>query len=376
MIRFWAVFSKEAILILRDRRTLFMTVFFPVFMLLLYSFGVTSDINMVPSAALDFSGGPSARELIQKMNATGYINIKYAAGSYDELSRLLVEGDIVLGFVFPADFERKVKSGQPTTIQVLVNGSDANTASVAMAYQSAILTTYNTELIYEKAYRAGQANLSSPGVVAQTRIWYNPELKSIYYMAPGVIAMVMMVLGSLLTATSIVREKESGTIEMFIATPIRRMELVLGKIIPYVIVSLVGVVILLLVSYFGLRVPIKGNLGLLFLGILLYLTCALGYGLFASAVSNTVSSANFIAVFSSLLPSILLSGFIFPIESMPPAIQLFTYTVPARYFIVILRGIFLKDVGMSALWPQYLFLLIFGSGLLILSASLFKKRID
>jgi len=374
MIRFWAVFSKETILILRDRRTLFMTVIFPVFMLLLYSFGVTSDINKVSSAALDYSGGPSARELIRKMNATGYINIKYDVNNYEELDRLLVKGNIILGFVFPADFERKVKGNQPTSIQVLVNGSDANTASVAMAYQSAILASYNAGLILEKAMRSGQVKDSSPGVIAQTRIWYNPELKSIYFIAPGVIAMVMMVLGSLMTAASIVRE--TGTIEMFIATPIRRMELVFGKITPYIVVSLAGVFILLIVSYFVLKIPIKGNLGLLFLGILLYLICTLGYGLFASAVAKTINTANFIAVFASLLPSILLSGFIFPIESMPRFIQLITYSVPARYFIVILRGIFLKGVGLAALWPEYLFLAIFGSILLTIAASLFKKRLS
>lgn len=353
-----------------------MTVIFPVFMLLLYSFGVTSDINKVSSAALDYSGGPSARELIRKMNATGYINIKYDVNNYEELDRLLVKGNIILGFVFPADFERKVKGNQPTSIQVLVNGSDANTASVAMAYQSAILASYNAGLILEKAMRSGQVKDSSPGVIAQTRIWYNPELKSIYFIAPGVIAMVMMVLGSLMTAASIVREKETGTIEMFIATPIRRMELVFGKITPYIVVSLAGVFILLIVSYFVLKIPIKGNLGLLFLGILLYLICTLGYGLFASAVAKTINTANFIAVFASLLPSILLSGFIFPIESMPRFIQLITYSVPARYFIVILRGIFLKGVGLAALWPEYLFLAIFGSILLTIAASLFKKRLS
>ena len=186
----------------------------------------------------------------------------------------------------------------------------------------------------------------------------------------------MMVLGSILTATSIVKEKETGTIEMFIATPINRVELILGKIVPYIMVSLFAVILVILVSRFALGVPIRGNVGLLFLGVLLYLTCALGFGLFASTITNTVSSANMLAVFTSLLPSILLSGFIFPIESMPRAIQFITYIVPARYFIIVLRGIFLKGVGIAVLWPQYLFLLIFGSTLLGLSASMFKKRID
>jgi ABC-2 type transport system permease protein len=352
-----------------------MTLFFPLFMLILYGYGVTVDIKNVPAAVLDYSGGPAARDLIQKINATGYITTKYYATNYDELNDLLVKGDIILAFVFPSDFENKIKQGSPTTIQVLVNGSDANTGSIAMAYQAAIISSYNVSLMINSAGRHGIPVKAISIISPQTRVWYNPELKSVYFIAPGVIAIVMMILGSLLTSNSIVKEKETGTIEMLIATPIHRLELVLGKISPYIGVSLVAVIIVILFSHFIMGVPIKGNLGLLLLGGLLYLTCALGFGLFASAVTNTISSANLLAVFSSLLPSILLSGFIFPIDSMPHFVQLITYTVPARYFIAILRGIFLKGVGMATLWPEYLFLFIFGSSLLFLSASLFKKRI-
>jgi ABC-2 type transport system permease protein len=375
-MRFWAVFSKETILILRDRYTLVMTLFFPLFMLVLYGYGVTVDIKDVPAAVLDYSGGPAARDLIQKINATGYIKTEFYAHNYDELNDLLVKGDIILALVFPVDFESKIRQGVPTTIQVLVNGSDANTASVAMAYQSAIIASYNVSLMISAAGRQGISTKGVSIISPQTRVWYNPELKSIFFIAPGVIAIVMMILGSLLTSSSIVKEKETGTIEMLIATPIHRLELIVGKISPYIIVSLVAVMIVLLFSHFVMGVPIKGNLGLLFLGGFLYLTCALGFGIFASAVTNTISAANLLAVFSSLLPSILLSGFIFPIDSMPHLVQLITYTVPARYFITILRGIFLKGVGLATLWPEYLFLFIFGTSLLLISASLFKKRID
>ncbi len=375
-MRYWAVFSKEAILILRDRQTLIMTLFFPLFMLVLYGYGVTVDINNVPAAILNYSGGPVSRDLIQNINATGYISADYMAQDYNEINELLVKGAITLAFIFPPDFESKIRQGTPATIQVLVNGSDANTASIAMAYQAAIISSYNVSLMIESAGRQGLSTRVVSIVSPQTRVWYNPELKSVHFVAPGVIAIVMMILGSLLTSTSIVREKESGTIEMLIATPIRRLELVLGKISPYIVVSLMAVIIVILFSHFVMGVPIKGNLGLLFLGGLLYLTCALGFGIFASAVTKTISSANLLAVFSSLLPSILLSGFIFPLESMPRIVQLISYAVPARYFIAILRGIFLKGVGMITLWHEFLFLFIFGATLLLFSASLFKKRID
>jgi ABC-2 type transport system permease protein len=375
-MRYWAVFSKETTLILRDTQALIMTLFFPLFMLILYGYGVTFDINNVPAAVLDYSSGPTSRDLIQKINASGYITANRVAVNYDEINEMLVKGEIILAFVFPPDFENKIQRGDPAAIQVLVNGSDANTGSIALAYQAAIISSYNVSLMIEKAGRQGVSAKTISLISPRTRIWYNPELKSVQFVAPGVIAMVMMVLGSLLTSTSIVREKESGTIEMLIATPINQLELVLGKISPYIAVSLIAVVIVVLFSHFVMGVPIKGNLGLLFLGGLLYLTCALGFGIFSSAVANTVNTANILAVFISLLPSILLSGFIFPIESMPRAVQLVTYIVPARYFISILRGIFLKGVGLLTLWPEFMFLLIFGTVLLLISASLFKKRID
>lgn len=375
-MRYWAVFSKETTLILRDSQTLIMTLFFPLFMLVLYGYGVTVDINNVPAAILNYSGGPASRDLIKKINATGYISANYIARNYNEINELLVKGDIILAIVFPPDFESKIKRGEPTTIQVLVNGSDANTGSIAMAYQASIISSYNVTLMVESAGRQGVAARAISLVSPQTRIWYNPELKSVNFVAPGVIAIVMMILGSLLTSTSIVREKETGTIEMLIATPIHRLELVLGKISPYIAVSLIAVIIVILFSHFAMGVPIKGNLGLLFLGGLLYLTCALGFGIFVSAVTNTVNAANLLAMFSSLLPSILLSGFIFPVESMPRAVQIITYVIPARYFIAIIRGILLKGVGLTTLWPEFLFLLVFGAALLLFSASLFKKRID
>lgn len=207
-------------------------------------------------------------------------------------------------------------------------------------------------------------------------MWYNPELKSTYFVVPGVIAIVAMLLGSLLTANSIVREKESGTIEMLISTPVEPLELIMGKIAPYIVVAFLDIILVMVLANVGLGVPIKGSIPLLLGASFLYLLCALGFGLWASAVANTVSTAQFIVAFTGLLPSILLSGFIFPIESMPKAVQLVTYIVPARYFIVILRGIFLKGVGINILWPQFLFLLIFGVLLVIISAKRFRKRID
>ena len=375
-MRFFAIFIKEAILITRDKRALFLTVIFPVFMLLLYSYGVTFDIKNVPTAVLDYSGSPASRELIQKINSTGYLNVEYNVMNYEKIHELLITSSIILAIIIPPDFEERTSIGQKTQIQIITNGSDANTANVALGYQAAIISSYGADLVQKNLAGQGQAQLAIPNVQERTRIWYNPEMKSTFFVAPGVMALVLMILGSLLTATSIVKEKESGTIEMLISTPIHSLELITGKMAPYVIVSFVDVLIVIIVASLGLGVPIKGNLFLLLLGSLLYLICALGIGLFASTITTTISSAQIVVLFAGILPSILLSGFIFPIESMPVFVQAITYIIPAKYFIAILRGIFLKGIGLNILWPQFLFLLIFGILMLLLPASRFKKRID
>jgi len=374
-MRLKAIFLKEMILIARDKRALFLILVFPVFMLILYSYGVTFDIKNVSTAVLDYCAKPASRELLNKINSTEYLNIEYYAENYDDIYRLFLENKIVLALVIPPDFDKKIALGQKTKIQALVNGSDANTASVAMGYQAAIISSYGAELVRENIAKRGLASATGGGVIEKTRIWYNPELISINFIVPGVIAVVMMILGSVLTSTSIVREKETGTIEMLVSTPIRSQELIIGKILPYVIVSFIDIIIVIAIAHFGLKVPLKGSVSLLMFGSLLYLICALGVGLWTSNISNTVSSSQIIVMFLGLLPTVLLSGFIFPISSMPTVVQAITYAFPARYFIVVLRGIFLKGVGLDVLWPQFLFMFVYGLALLVLSIAKFKKKI-
>lgn len=374
-MRFKAVFIREIILIARDKRALFLIIILPVFMLLLYSYGVTFDIKNVSTAVLDNSKSAVSRDLIQNLSSTIYLDVSYMVNDYDEINDLFNKGKIILAFIIPFDFEKSVRLRQRTTIQLLANGSDANTAAVALGYQAAIISSYGIELAAKNIASKGLSSMSLPVISERTRIWYNPELKSNYFIVPGVIAIVMMLLGSLLTSTSIVREKELGTIEMLAATPIKSTELIIGKVSPYIIISLIDMLIVVIAGHYVLGVPIKGSVPLLLLGALLYLVCALGFGLFASVVSSTVSSSQLLVLLTGLLPSVLLSGFLFPIESMPRFVQIITYIVPARYFIIILRGIFLKGVGIYVLWPQFVFLLVFGFFLLTLAASKFEKKI-
>ncbi|OQX93008.1 MAG: hypothetical protein B6D58_00140 [candidate division Zixibacteria bacterium 4484_95] len=375
MMRFIAVLCKESILITRDKQSLFLILFFPVFMLLLYGYGITFDIDNVPVVVLDYSKSPSSRDLINRINSSGYLNVIQIVDDYSKIEELLIKNDIILAFVIPPGFEKSLKLNKDIDIQVITNGSDANTANVALGYQAGIISSYGTELM-AKLSGHGLTSTAVPGVKTKTRVWYNTQLKSTYFITPGIIAVVMMILGSLLTSSSIVREKEMGTFEMVNSTPIRPIELVLGKVFPYMIISLVDVIIIVALGYFLLGVPIKGSLLLLMLGALLYMINTLGFGLFVSTVTSTVSASQILTMVISLLPSILLSGFVFPIESMPTVVQFITYAVPARYFIIILRGIFLKSISIDILWPQFAFLAVFGISLLLISISRFKKRID
>ena len=369
-MRLFAIVKREFITVLRDRRSLFLAIFFPLMLLVIYGYGVTFDIKHVATAVYDQSKSPKSRELIEKFTSSGYFVLVDIVDSYRQLEELLVNDEIVLGLVIPPDFASKIKSKAGGAVQILVNGSDANTASVAMGYQAAVFfdfTRSNLDL---------PADLEFPSVVERTRIWYNSQLKSSNFIVPGIIAIVMMLLGALLTSNAIVKEKESGSIEQIVASPVKSWEYILGKIAPYILISFIDVCLVVAAGYFVFKVPIRGNL--LYVGMfsVLFLANALGIGLFVSAISRNVTYSQLLAFLISLLPSILLSGFIFPISSMPTIIQGITYLVPARYFLVILRGIFLKGVGPEVLWPQGIFLLANAMVFLGLASLKFKKSLD
>lgn len=369
-MRLWAIMLREIITISRDRRSLFLVIFLPMMLMIIYGYGVTFDIRHIPLAVFDQSNSPKSRELVAKFIASGYFTLLETADSYDRLEDLLESDEIILAMVIPPSFERDIRSREGGTVQMLVNGSDANTASVAMGYQAAVFAEFTLENI------EFPANLAIPSLVEKTRIWYNSELKSSHYIVPGIIVIVMMLLGAILTSNAIVKEKESGTIEQIMASPIKPWEYIFGKIAPYIIISLFDVFLVVFAGYLVFRLPIRGSIVELGLFSGLFLANALGIGLFVSAVSRTVVASQLMAFLISLLPSILLSGFIFPISSMPPAVKAVTYLVPARYFLVILRGIFLKGVGFEILWPQGLFLIANSILFLTLAAAKFKKNLD
>ena len=346
--RIFPVSRKEFVEIRRDPRTLVMVLVLPVMMLVLYSYAVNFDIKSIETVVYDLDNSRHSRDLIGKFENSGYFKIKYIE-RYDDVDKQLGDGKAKLALCIPTDFSRRLAKDEIASLQAIVDGSDANTATIAIGYINQIVQRYSINISM-----SGLRNRVSPRNSVSTvipieiipRVWYNPELKSVNFIVPGLIAMIMMMLGAISTSLSIVSERERGTFEKLIVTPVRPYELVIGKIFPYVILAFIDVIFCLLIGTFWFKVPIKGSIPLLLCLSTLFLFSTLGLGLLISAIAKTQRVAMLLSMLTSLLPTFLLSGFVFPIENMPRALQLVTYLVPARYFLEILRGIFLKGVGL------------------------------
>ncbi len=369
--RLYSIFRKEVIHIRRDMRTLFVSLIFPVIMMLLYGYGIRFDVRNLPIMSLDMDRSPFTRGFIQAVAHNDAFSYRGAALSYAELEQAVASGRAKVGLVFLPGTARRLTRSQPAAVQVLVDGSDANTANIAMGYLSAFSLERSADLLKEKT---GMIDLR-PLAVAP-RVWYNPELRSANFVVPGIIAIIMILLGTVLTAFTIVEEKERGTVDMLATSPLTRVELVLGKILPYLALSLIAITTIVIMGYLLFGVPIKGSLLSLAGASIVYLFCVLGLGILVSTLTSRMQDAMFLAFIVSLLPGILLSGFAFPIESMPQLIKPLSYLVPTRYFLIIIRGIYLKGLGLEALWRQVLPLLAYGLALLGISALRFKKGLD
>jgi ABC-2 type transport system permease protein len=363
-----AIMRREMIDVLRDRRSLFLTFLYPITMLVMYGYGIRFDVDNVQLTVLDHSETPASRALIQDLTSSGYFHLVRFATTEHDVERDLTTDSARAAVVIPYDFADRLRVGKPTTVQVLIDGSDSNTATIAQGYALAIVNRY-------EAARSGAAP-APPPIEVRSRIWYNPELKSVNFIVPGVIAVIMMIVGAILTALSIVKEKEHGTLEQILTSPIRPVEMIVGKIVPYVFIALIDLSIVVAAGYLLFHVPLKGSLVQFALFSVLYLVCALSVGVFVSTIADTMQNAMLAAIFLSLMPSVLLSGFVFPIEYMPVLIQAITYLFPGRYFVDAIRGIYLKGVGLSVLWPDALQLALFAIGVIALSTSRFRDRLD
>jgi ABC-2 type transport system permease protein len=345
-------------------------------MLLIYGYAINFDIKSIRTVVYDLDNSKQSRDLIGDFINSGYFRIVRYLDRYDDVDKQLNSGKAKMALCIPSDFSRRIAHNQTATLQTIVDGSDSTSATVSIAYISQIIQQYSLKNALSKLRSRGlnvQGGLSIIDI--QNRIWYNPEMKSINFIVPGMIAMILMMLGSILTALSVVGEKENGTFEKLIITPIRPHELVIGKITPFVILSFIDVIFGLLVGKFWFKVPVRGSIPLLLSLSTLFLFSTIGLGLLISSIVKTQRVAMMLAMLTSMLPTFLLSGFVFPIESMPLVVQWITYLIPARYYLVILRGILLKGVGIKVLLFNAGCLAIYSLFMIFISASRFKKKL-
>lgn len=372
--RLIAIIRKEFIQIFRDPRTLVLVIVMPMLQLFLLGYAATTDIKNISLAVWDQSKSPQSRALLDAFRAANYFSIDYPVGSEGEYKDLIEQGKIRAALIIPPDYETRLLEGT-AEVSLVLDGSDATVGGTALSTAKLIGQSYATKVLTEQAALTGRPSSFKPPLDVRTQVWYNPDLIAAYFNVPGVIGMILYFITTLLTASSIVRERERGTIEQLIVTPIRSWELVIGKILPYSILALIDMVEVLVIGHLWFKVPIKGDLSLIFALSGLFLISSLGIGLFASTVANTQQEA-FITVMVTMLPSIFLSGFFFPIEAMPRVLQYVSAIVPLRYYLVIIRALLLKGVGLGALQNEVIALTIFAVVIMGIAALRFRKRLD
>lgn len=366
---------KEFQQLKRDPKMLAIVLAAPVLQTIILGYAATFDVNNVDFYLLDRDKSSVSRKYVEKIINSGYFTIKGNTENYEEIENAIMNGKAVIGLIIPREFEKDIENNNGTKVQIIVDGSDGNKGSIAFGYIQAISAAYAKTILLDKIERNG-IRVPLKSVNAETRIWYNPELKTRVFMVPGITALLLMIVTTLLTSLAIVKEKEFGTLEQLIVTPIKPWQMLLGKILPFTTLGLIMILLVNSVMIFWFGIPIKGSLLFFFFASLLFILSTLGIGLFISTVSRTQQQAMMVTVFGAMMPMIYLSGFVFPIENMPRIIQYVTYIIPLKYFITIIRGIILKGIGIADLWQETLILALMGALILFLAAKRFHKRLE
>ncbi len=371
--RILAIVGKEFVQIRRDRRMFGLVLLMPVLELLIFGYVVATDVDDITLAVCDYSQTAESRAYVEQLEHSGYFRVAAPCKRVADVDRLLDRGLVRVALVIPPDFASHVRGREPADVMAAIDGSNSNTAMIAASYLEQVTLTQAVDVQLVDAEGTART-LRQPVVTAEPRVWFNPELRSVNFMVPAIICVLLMESMVLLTAMAIVREKERGTIEQLIVTPIRPYELILGKAIPFVGLGYVNVAVVILVGTTWFRVPIRGSVPLLLALTGLFIFTSLGMGLTASALSETQQQATMTGQFI-LLPNMFFSGFMFPIASMPPLVQKLTYVIPLRYYITIVRGIFLKGVGWAELRGDAAILLLYGIVILAVATRFFRKQI-
>jgi len=370
--RTWAIAKKEFFHIYRDRRSLALVILMPVLLMILFGYAVTLDVKKVSMAVLDRDRSQESLSFIQRFSFSPHFSPPLYVRDEKEMKRLIDEGRVKMGLVLPWDFSRLIKADRRAPVQLILDGSDSNTASIVLSYAQAIARQYTEEKTFLKVESLGRQNVAMP-IEGRPRIWFNEELESKNYFVPGLVAVIMSIIGVLLTGQVIVREWEKGTMELLISTPVRKGELMMGKLFPYFFLGLIDLILAVLMGKWVFQVPLRGSVILLILLSCIYIIGTLALGLTISTVARTQLLANQLAMMIGFLPSFLLSGFTFSIANMPKWLQMITYVIAPRYYVTILKEIFLKGVGIPFLWRETLALIVFAIAGLWVATKSFKK---
>lgn len=373
--RIRAVSRKEFLHVVRDARSLAMGIAIPIMLLLLFGYALTLDVDDVRIAVLDRSRTPASRDLIARFDASRYFTLIGHARSYADIERAIDRGDALAALVIPSSFGEDTGAGERIPLQLLVDGSDANTAAIAIGYAEGVVGGLSRDLAIRAIRRSGGGAREPGAVDLRSRVWFNADMESKNYIVPGLTAVIMMVIGALLTSLTIAREWESGTMEQLISTPLRGFELIVGKLIPYFAIGMLDVLVAVAMAEWLFRVPLRGNVLQVFATGSVFLVGALSLGLLISIVTKSQLVASQLAMVATFLPAFLLSGFMYDIANMPAPIQALTHVVPARYFVALLKGIYLKGIGPTMLWTEALFLAAFAAIVFAIANVKFRKKL-
>jgi ABC-2 type transport system permease protein len=380
--RLRVLIRKEFLEIRMNPRLFGVVVVAPILQLAMLGYAATTDVRDVPIVVADADRSSASRELIQRFDASRNFTVVDTVTTVAEIEPFIESGTAWIALAIPAGYGADLATGRGAVLQAVADGTDSNSTTAALGYATALIGAYARELVEERAVEAGlgEAGFSRPdrpaAIDARIRVWFNPQLESRHFMIPGVLALVLLLVTANLAAMAIVREKEIGTLEQLNVTPLRRWELIAGKLLPYGLIGILDILLVTAVAVFWFEVPLRGSFWLLFAISLLYVLCTLGLGLLVSTISETQQQAMMTATFFFLMPMIYLSGFMTPIENMPKVIQWITYLIPLRYYLVIVRGIFLKGVGFAVLWPQVAALAAWGTVVISLAVMRSRKRLD
>ena len=372
--RLLAVSRKEFLHVLRDPRSLGLGIAIPVVLLLLFGYVLTLDVDRVPLAVSDLSRTPESRELVSRFEGSRYFLVSLRAEGHPEVEAAIDDGRVLAALVIPEDFAARVRSDRPSVVQLLLDASEANTATIALGYAEAVVSGYSADLEVRWAKAKGLQGVRPP-LDVRSRVWFNTDLESRNFIIPGLISVIMMIIAALLTSLTVAREWEQGTMEQLIATPVTGPELILGKLLPYFVIGMVDLAVAVAMGKYLFHVPMRGSLPLLFGIAAVFLVGALSLGMLFSVAARSQLPASQMAMAFTFLPSYLLSGFVFSIDSMPGVVRAVTYLVPSRYFVKVIKGIYLKGVGLGTLAVDAALLLVFGAAMVLAATRMFRKKL-